>query len=95
MKCGIEIIVGVILRKPVVKVEIEAFWIAILTLTAGDGLIYLSKVYIYIYFVVYVSFVFEIIILIVGFPLAFYFCAFKLLDRQQVKKCKLCHSNNN
>jgi hypothetical protein len=38
MKCEIEIIVGVILRKPVVKVEIEAFWIAILTLTAGDGL---------------------------------------------------------
>jgi hypothetical protein len=38
MKCGIEIIVGVILRKPVVKVEIGVFWIATLTLTAGDGL---------------------------------------------------------
>jgi hypothetical protein len=38
MKCGIEIIVGVILRKPVVKVEISAFLVAILTLTAGDAL---------------------------------------------------------
>jgi hypothetical protein len=28
----------VILRKPVVKVEIDAFLVAILTLTAGDGL---------------------------------------------------------
>jgi uncharacterized protein YybS (DUF2232 family) len=36
--------------------------------------------------VVYVSFVYEIIILIVGFSFIFYFCAFKLLDRQQVKK---------
>jgi hypothetical protein len=38
MKCGIKIIVGVILGKPVVKVEIGVFWVAILTLTAGDGL---------------------------------------------------------
>jgi hypothetical protein len=46
MKCGIEIIVGVILRKPVIKVEIEAFLIVTLTLTAGDSL----KAYIVISF---------------------------------------------
>jgi hypothetical protein len=39
MKCGIEIIIGVALRKLVVKVEIDTFWVASLTPTAGDALI--------------------------------------------------------
>lgn len=38
MKCGREIIVGVFLKKLVVKVEIGAFWVATLTPTAGDAL---------------------------------------------------------
>jgi hypothetical protein len=38
MKCRIEIIVGVVLRKLEVKVEIDTFLVATLTPTAGDAL---------------------------------------------------------
>jgi hypothetical protein len=42
MKSGIEIIVGVLLRKLVVKVKIDTLWVATLTPTAGDALTLLN-----------------------------------------------------